>query len=242
MNTLNIEIEAISNLALQVMQAVLDENDKVKRFEEDDSGPLALASALSDFFQIASALQTSDQEFDPGQVSELADYGLDLLDRLSFQSQSLELMKHRELVSRMFASIAVWFARSGAELNNLTGAADGFGRLVNGLNDTAELAAMCDLMEEVIEAASAELARDEDRSEHWRPWRVLNLNQGIVATRSLDPQLIEQTYEQLTRRLPHDMPGFLADGKRNMIGQNVPDEVQEVVKRYADKWPAPLAH
>jgi hypothetical protein len=43
-------------------------------------------------------------------------------------------------------------------------------------------------------------------------------------------------FEKLGRRLPNDMPGFLADGKRQMMVQNVPDEVRDVMNRYAEKW------
>jgi hypothetical protein len=97
-------------------------------------------------------------------------------------------------------------------------------------------------MEEVAKAASEKKQMDEDRSNPWRPWRVLNLNAGIAATRSCDPQLMERVFENLGRRLPYDMPGFLADGRRQMMTQNVPEAVREVMNRYAEKWPARPAH
>ena len=61
---------------------------------------------------------------------------------------------------------------------------------------------MCQMMDEVIEAASEKLQMDEDKSDTWRPWRVINLNSGIAATRSLDPELMERIFEKLGRRLP----------------------------------------
>ncbi|MDJ0833419.1 MAG: hypothetical protein QNJ69_07845 [Gammaproteobacteria bacterium] len=242
MSTLIFEIEAISDLALEVMKAVIDKNEQTNKFEDPDSGPLAVASALSDFFQIASALGQGHASLDADEMAEFADYGLDLLDRLAFQLLALEVMEHRENMARIFISIGVWFSRQDATLDNLEGIADGFGRLTNGLNDPKELAEMCQLMAEVADAASNKLQLDEDQSNPYRPWRVLNLNAGIAATRSLDPQLMEQTFDELVRRLPTDMPGFLADGKRQMITQNVPDEVREVMDRYAEKWPAALPH
>jgi hypothetical protein len=97
-------------------------------------------------------------------------------------------------------------------------------------------------MEEVIEAAAEELQMDDDRSNEWRPWRVINLNSGIAATRSLDPELMERTFEKLGRRLPYDMPGFFADGKRQMVVQNVPEAVSTVMNRYAEKWSGKPPH
>ena len=49
-------------------------------------------------------------------------------------------------------------------------------------------------------------------------------------------------FEDLGRRLPYDMPGFLADGKRQMMMQNVPDPVREVMDRHAAKWPGSQSH
>ena len=76
----------------------------------------------------------------------------------------------------------------------------------------------------------------------WRPWRVLSLNSGIAATRSLDPQLMQNIFDKLGRRLPYDMAGFLADGKRQMATQNVPDDVREVMERHVEKWPTSPPH
>ena len=53
---------------------------------------------------------------------------------------------------------------------------------------------------------------------------------------------MERIFENVGRRLPYDMSGFLADGKRQMMTQDVPEAVQEVMNRYADKWPARPAH
>jgi hypothetical protein len=76
----------------------------------------------------------------------------------------------------------------------------------------------------------------------WRPWRVINLNAGIAATRSLDPELMRNTFEGMGRRLPEDMPGFIADGVRQAAVQNVPDAVTEVLREYLAKWPARAPH
>lgn len=242
MKVLLSEIDAVSELAVQIMKVVLDKNEETKKLTEDGLGPLALASALSDFFMIASTLESGQNQLDDEQMAEFGDYGLDLLDRLAYQLRLLEIMDQRERMSRVYASLGVWLVRHKAVLNNLEGVADGFAWIVNGLSDSDELAEMCRIMDEVAEAASEPLALDQDRSNPWRPWRVLNLNTGIAATRSLDPKLMEGTFDKLGRRLPHDMPGFLVDGRRQAATQNVPDAVLEVLDRYIEKWPTEPAH
>ena len=242
MNNLVIEIDAISQLALEIMQAILARDTEAQKIMNDEDGPLALASALFDFFQLAAALESDESYMDADDLSEFGSYGLDLLDRLDFLVRKLEIMDQRDNVSRLLPSLAVWLARHGAIIDNLAGAANGFGMLVNGLSEPQDLAEMCQIMEEVIEATSEILQMDEDKSDAWRPWRVINLNSGIAATRSLDPKLMEHTFEKLGRRLPYDMPGFFADGKRQMMLQNVPEAVSAVMNRYAEKWTSKPPH
>jgi hypothetical protein len=242
MSSLKIEIPVISELAMGIMKRVIDENEKTQKITDEQSGPIPLAAAMSDFFQIASALENGQEMEDSEAISELAHYALDLVDRLQSQLWYLDIHDQRDNLSRLFAALAVWFARQDAILDNLKGAGDSFAILVNGENDKAELASMSRLMGELLDAASNEIKLDVDRSDIWRPWRVLNLNAGVAATRSFDVDLIEATYQTMGQRLPDDMPGFLADGKRQAATQEVPDEVRDVVNRHAGKWPTPLAH
>jgi hypothetical protein len=242
MSRLIFDLDGINDKALEITKAIVDRNEATGKIDSPDAGPLAVAAALSDFFEIASALDQGAVFFESDELAEFAAHGLDLLDRLAYQLLVLEVMEHREDMALVFASIGIWLARRGAVLDNLEGIADGFGRITNGLNDQSELAEICKLMEEVAEAASDQLQMDGDRSNPYRPWRVLNLNAGIAATRSLDPQLMEHTFDNLGHRLPEDMPGFFADGRRQMLVQDVPDDVRDVINRYADRWPAAPAH
>jgi hypothetical protein len=242
MCSLLIEMPAISDLALEVMTRVINENEKTQEITDPDSGPISLASALSDFFQLASGLEFEGQEPDTEVISELGHYALDLLDRLSYQLRQLDIHDESEKLACVFVSLSVWFARRSAILRNLDGAADGFANLINGTTEADKLAKMSKLIDEVLDSASDELKMDQDRSNPWRPWRVLCLNSGIAATRSLDTRLMRKTFEKMGRRLPYDMPGFFADGKRQMDAQDVPLEVRDVMTQYAKKWPDKSPH
>lgn len=242
MSSLIIEIPVISDMALEIMKRVIDENEKTQKITDEQSGPIPLAAALSDFFQIASALENGEQLEDSGTISELAHYALDLVDRLQSQLWYLDIHDQRDSLSRLFVSLATWFARQDATLDNLKGAADSFAILVNGENKSAELENMSRLIDEVLQAASDEIKEDEDRSDQWRPWRVLNLNSGVAATRSFNAELMKEIFEKMGHRLPYDMPGFLSDGKRQVETQDVPQEVRDVITSYAEKWPAHTTH
>ena len=236
MNALVIEIPPISNLALEVMKRVIDENEATQTITDHEAGPVPLANALSDFFQLAAGLEQDGQLQHSETMSELAHYALDLFDRLSYQLRQLDIHDQRDNIAGVFVSLAVWFARRDAKLDNLDGAADGFARLVNVAHASDELAALSRLGDEIMEAAADEVKLDRDRSNPWRPWRVLNLNIGIAATRSLDVDLMRGMFERLEHRVPHDLPGFFADGRRQMGEQEVPQEVRDLMTRYAEKW------
>ena len=231
------DMPTISDLALKITLRVVGANEASQIIPEDGSGPLSVASALSDFFELATGLEAEDQTLAVDAATELAHHALDLADRLSYQLRQLDIHDQQAALASLFASLAVWFARRGAELENLAGVADGFARLVNGETSAAELTNLRHLMNEVLVAATAAVKADEDRSNPWRPWRVLNLNMGIAATRSLDPQLMGDTFDALGERLPDDLPGFFADGRRQMEMQDVPQEVRDVFARYSEKWP-----
>lgn len=242
MSSLTIEIPAISNLALEIMKRVIDENEKTQKITDEQSGPVPLAAAMSDFFQLAEALENGGELESDEAISELAHYALDLVDRLQAQLWYLDIHDQRDKLSRLFVSLAVWFARQNAVLDNLKGAGDSFAILVNGENDKQELANMSRMMDEVLQAASDEIKRDEDQSDNWRPWRVLNLNAGVAATRSFDTELMQDTFENMEQRLSHEMPSFLADGLRQATSQDVPQEVVDTINRFAEKWPIPKPH
>ncbi|OOZ42666.1 hypothetical protein [Solemya elarraichensis gill symbiont] len=243
MSSLVIGIPTIANQALEIMKRVINENEKTQKITDQAAGPLPLASAMSDFFELASGIEQKEgPQPESEAISELAHYALDLLDRLASQLWHLDIHDQRDNMARLFASLAVWFARQNAMLENLQATADSFAILVNGEQDSGELANLSRLIDEVLESASDEIKTDEDRSDPWRPWRVLNLNSGVAATRALDTQLMQSIFEHMEHRLPYDLPGFFADGKRQMESQDVPQEVNNLISQYAEKWPFNSSH
>lgn len=238
MTILTIDIGTASEHALAAVKAVVDKNERERVMPDEPAGPLRVAQALSDFFEMASAIENSEGEVDKKDMTGVADYALDLFDRVAFQLNELQITNQRGNISRLFAIMSVWFARRGAELANLQGAADGFAALTNGLEDPADLTEMCLLMEEVVEAAAPKIAADADRGNPWRPWRVLNLNVGVAATRAMDARLMDRVFGNLVQLLPHDAPGFFNDGRSQMDVQEVPEAVREVLRRYAAKYPS----
>ena len=58
------------------------------------------------------------------------------------------------------------------------------------------------------------------------------MNYGIVATRSHQPEIIEEAYDALVKNLPHDARQFFKEGLQQIDIVGYPDAVREVVERY----------
>jgi hypothetical protein len=101
---------------------------------------------------------------------------------------------------------------------------------------------MAEFMGHAIRAASALIKQDLEKNNPGRPWRLLHLNRGIVATRSHNPALMEEVFEELVRELPEEAPGFFAEGMQQMEALNYPPHVRKVMGRYFAKWTRPRMH
>jgi hypothetical protein len=65
---------------------------------------------------------------------------------------------------------------------------------------------------------------------------VLLLNQSIIATRSHNPELMEQAFATLTGKLPEDAARFFSEGMQQMDALNYPEHVRKVMEKYHRQW------
>ena len=124
----------------------------------------------------------------------------------------------------------------GGQINRLELVVNSFAAWANELQDTVQIAELARVVREIIDAASEKLRRDLDQSNPMRPWRIINLNYGIVATRSHDPDLMDEAFAVLVENLPQDARAFFREGMQQMDIVGYPDEVREVVERYDRMW------
>ena len=73
---------------------------------------------------------------------------------------------------------------------------------------------------------------DPEKGNPGRPWRLLTMNQAIIATRSHRPALIDEAYRLLIEALPEEAPRFFEEGMQQMEALNYPQAVRRVVARY----------
>jgi hypothetical protein len=169
------------------------------------------------------------------EITEIGDYALGLLEAIVERVESKSGHQSRAL-SRLAIPISVWIAQQGGHINKLELVVNSLAAWANESQDTLQIADLVGVIRQIIDATSAEIRQDLDQSNPMRPWRIINLNYGIVATRSHDPVLMEEAFALLVENLPQDARAFFREGMQQMDSVGYPDEVREVVERYERLW------
>jgi hypothetical protein len=134
--------------------------------------------------------------------------------------------------------VASWIATHKGKIDKIEMVVNAFAGYANHLRDAAELAELCPIIRNIINVVSDDIRKDLEQTNLMRPWRILNLNYGIVATRSHDLKLIEQAYDTLVENLPQDAREFFREGMKQMDIVGYPQEVRAVVEKYDRMWGA----
>jgi hypothetical protein len=214
--------------------------------DQDVNSPRALLAAMDQAIDVMaradadSAVQKDMSAESMGlleekDISKIGQYILDLLEGMVAHVQDKTGEQNRELI-RLSVPVSLWVARHGGKLSQIDMLVNSLAGYANELTEPHMLADLAAVIKEVIDACDNEIRRDIDQSNMMRPWRVLNLNYGIVATRSHQPELIEQAYDALIQNLPQDARQFFKEGKQQMELIGYPEEVREVVERYNNMW------
>jgi hypothetical protein len=200
----------------------------------EDQRALQMIAALEqaiDIMQRANAAHIT-----PAETSEIADYAFNLLDELA------NLAGHRGMphamlrLHKLSLPVCHWLHAHGGQIKKLDIVVNAIASHANTLGTAHELETFCELVTQVVTNVDADIKRDLDNTDPMRPWRVLNLNWGIIATRSHNTALMRQVFDQLLKNIPLDAPRFFQEGMQQMVIINYPQTVREVMEQYYRQW------
>lgn len=221
-----------------------DYKEIFKQETDSDSSPDKLVQAMDqaiDVMQRAdsdkSAKAENENPLNTAEVSEIGDYTLSILDMCLTHIETATGQQCRDLM-RLSIPVTVWVARQGGRVNTLDMVVNSIAGFANDIQDTTQLGELCAVIGEIIDAASDEIRQDLEETNPMRPWRVINMNYGIIATRSHDTELMAKAYDELIKNLPHDARQFFKEGMQQMEIVGYPEEVRAVVERYDREWGA----
>jgi hypothetical protein len=211
----------------------------------DQIGPDTLGKSLEQFFAILGTIEHqahAQPEVNQAEMQDLADHGLGLMNKLNDWAIKLQCDEAQQIFTGLAIPVALWCARQHMSLSQLEPVVNALSKLANSTQDPHLLGEICDAIDVIIDAVTPEIKQDLDKSNPGRPWRVLNLNQGIVATRTHDPKRMEAVFEQLIYRLPQDAPDFFREGIQQMDLIGYPAHVRTVMQKYYQLTNKPTLH
>lgn len=253
MSIVEIDLNALADVVDEVT-AALDEAYENNPLPQGTLGdPVLIGENLKQFVGIVQHLDAQYHGNGDGKsrqalpdklkdLNELGDYGLGLLEEMSQWAEQLQLEELKVTMDELSIPIALWTARNIGNLTELNGVVNALSKIANQTQDPEFLAELSGIMDEIANATAPEVKEDKDKDDAERPWRILNLNHGIVATRSHDPQIMESVFEQILLRLPDDAPGFFREGLEQMDAVGYPTHVRHVMEKYYEMTNNPTLH
>lgn len=231
---------------LHVIQQLLSANSSVieARYlqhapQTDEVSPMQLTEALQQLLQVFETLDRThgaQGALPYDDASELGEHGTYLVADLSRWAERLELPQVKFEIEKIAVGIALWVANHDGEIRELETVVNGFAANANSTNDEEGLRELFHAAQKVLAHVSPQIEADVDQSNPGRPWRVLNFNCAIIATRTQDAQLMREAFDTLSRNLPQDAPAFFEEGLKQSDKPVYGPTVKNLMQEYFTRW------
>jgi hypothetical protein len=208
--------------------------------DETDHSPSMLQQAMLRLLELLQIVEQqgveaalSGEELD---LNQLGDFAIQILSDLSSVANSLSLEPESQQLEDLILPMAIWVARQGGKLRSLAPIVKALAQFANNLSDPESLGQLYRLSNEVQQAVDETTRQNLKVPNPGHPWRLLLLDQAIIATRSHQADLIERAYDDIVQALPEEAPRFFAQGMQQMELLNYPQVVRQVVEKYYKTW------
>jgi hypothetical protein len=206
--------------------------------QPDDTEQSRLRQAFTQLTEVMARLDAdaATGQVEPGEITEIGEYALRLAENLAASPGCSGSQPQRLELAGLTIGLALWIARLGGRIDTLEPVVDAIALQANAIRDPHRLEVLCEQIHRIVPAVSPLISQDIEKINPGRPWRVLLLNQGIVATRSHNTRLMEQAFAELTRYLPDDAARFFSEGMQQMDALDYPEPVRQVMQKYHRQW------
>lgn len=204
-----------------------------------EATPAQLIEAINQFFVIYEKLgdkSGENSQISKENISNIGEQTIHCLIELGELAEQMNLPQERALMEETAFSVAHWVVRHKGEIRSLDIIVNILAAKANRTNDKIILTSLFHVMNDVLEHASAELKRDPDKSNPGRPWRMLNFNFAIVATRTMNRELMIKAFDTLGQNLPEDCPQFFEEGLIQSEKTEYDPEIKLMMTEYFKKW------
>ena len=194
-----------------------------------------LMVALEQFFDVVNTVDMQAKEdhvISHQEATDIGDHGFTLLLKLIDLMDKLDLPHKRQEIEQISLIFARWVIQYNGRLNHIDPIVNAFAHSANSMNEKNSLKSLVDLMNLVVDASSDDIKHDLDNNNLYRPWRLLHINRGIVATRTYDTEIMRKVFDELILYLPQEAASFFAEGMEEMDEQDYPPNVRRVIEEY----------
>ncbi len=194
-----------------------------------------LMKALEQFFDVTSTVNqqaADDQIISSTEATEIGDHGFILLLKLVNLMEKLDLPHKRKEIEQISLIFARWVIHFNGRLKHIEPIVNAFAHSANSMKEKKSLLALIELMDMVVDASSDEIKHDLESSNTYRPWRLLHINRGIVATRTHDAGIMKKVFDEMILYLPQDAASFFSEGMQEMDALDYPPNVRKVIEEY----------
>jgi hypothetical protein len=194
-----------------------------------------IMQTLEQFFNVTATINHQAAENHPithAEATEIGEHGFVLLLKLIDLMEKLDLPHKRQEIEQISLIFARWVILYGGKLNHIEPIVNAFALNANNLHDKKHLIAQVELMGQVIDASADKIRYDLDSSSLYRPWRLLHINRGIVATRTNDVNIMKKVFDEMILYLPQDAASFFSEGMQEMEELDYPPNVRKVIEQY----------
>jgi hypothetical protein len=203
------------------------------------NAPSQLIEKLNQFFIIYEKLGNSQNEnnlLGKDNISEIGEQAINCLIDLANWAQQLGLPQEKAILEEIALAATHWIVRHQGEIRSLEPIVNLLAAKANQTSDKEILISLFYVIGEVLDRAAAEFKSDLDKSEPSRPWRMLNFNYAIVATRTMNRDVMEKAFDTLGRNLPEDCPEFFEEGLKQSQKPVYGPEIKNIMAEYLKKW------
>ena len=197
---------------------------------------------LHQIFVIIVAVNKKEEKLSPDEITDIGTQGLLLIDNLVYKLMAQNLDDYKQEAEQVALTIAHWVIKHKGELAQIQSVVDGLAFMANAVDDKVSLLQLSTFMNQVAHACSDTIQHDLDNSDPSRPWRTLNMNRGIVATRTHDLDIMNSVFTDLIKAIPLDAPMFFKEGMAEMERLNYPQPVRDLMQAFYDRVQLPAMH
>ncbi len=249
MEKLHIDATSLTDTLMEKCQEIKDAARATTVKNTELADPEELCEAVQRFCQIIlhtdgkiSATDEDPLSAETEEIHNLTEYAFDLIQQMMRWAEWLKLNDTRSTLDDLLITTCIWCIRHIGAIREIDEVVNALSKISNNSADPEFLANLSQIYREIADAVAPEIKQDLDNSQPNRPWRILNLNYGIVATRSYNTDIMEEAFGQLLLRFPEDARSFFQEGMEQMDIVGYPDFVRSVMEKYYQLTNKPTLH